>query len=248
MWFVGTSGWHYKDWKARFYPDHLATSEWLAFYAERFPTVEVNNTFYRLPPEQTFDRWAAETPPGFVFSVKASRYITHIRRLADPRDALEVLLTRARHLGDRLGPILVQLPPNAMFDPERLRGFLAALPPGVRAAIEFRHASWERSETYELLDEARVALVWPDRPGARARLPSTGGWCYVRMHQGRRTAPGYTNAKLRRWADRLAPMEAGGYVYFNNDHQGAAVRDAATLTRLLADRGADVASRRPSTA
>jgi uncharacterized protein YecE (DUF72 family) len=240
VWVVGTSGWHYADWKDHFYPPGMSPKDWLSYLSARFPSVELNNTFYRLPPEATFDRWRDLTPVGFVFSVKASRYVTHIRRLVDVEESIDLLIKRARHLQDRLGPILFQLPPTLTCDLERLRQLLSILPSDMPFAFEFRHRSWESEETFRLLDKAGAALVWPDRPGWRAHLPATGGWCYLRMHQGRRTAPDYAPSKLRRWADRLASIGTGGYVYFNNDQAAAAVRDAERLTWLLAERGAEV--------
>lgn len=241
--FVGTSGWQYDDWRGPLYPPGLPKSRWLSHFAERFPTVEVNNSFYRLPSRETFERWRAETPPGFVVAVKASRFITHIRRLREPEEPLELLLAHAAGLGDRLGPILFQLPPRFRADPGLLRAFLAALPGSVRAAFEFRDPSWETAGVFDALDVAGAALVWPDRPGERPRLPLTGGWCYVRFHQGRRDEPGYSAYKLGRWADRIAAASAeDAYCYFNNDTGGAAVRDAGRLARLLHKRGLDVAA------
>src|SRR4249919_654645 len=149
---VGTSGWQYRDWRERVYPPDLPASRWLAWYASVFPSVEVNNTFYRLPERSTFERWAGTVPDGFVFAVKASRYITHVRRLLDVGPSIELLLDRASALGDRLGPILFQLPPNLPRDTERLERCLAELPPTVTAAFEFRHRSWSTPEIFELLD------------------------------------------------------------------------------------------------
>ena len=241
---MGTSGWQYRDWRGRVYPSDLPASRWLAWYASVFPSVEVNNTFYRLPERSTFERWAGTVPDGFVFAVKASRYVTHVRRLLDVGPSIQLLLDRASALGDRLGPVLFQLPPNLPRETDRLRRCLAELPEAVRVAFEFRHRSWLTSEIFELLDANGAALVWPDRPRARADLPVTGGWIYVRFHQGRAAAPGYTRAKLRLWAERLAAADVErSYLYFNNDTDGAAVRDAQTLMSLLRDRNVAV---RPS--
>ncbi|HZD79334.1 MAG TPA: DUF72 domain-containing protein [Actinomycetota bacterium] len=235
---VGTSGWRYDHWRGRFYPQGLPTSRWLSAYAERFATVEVNNTFYHLPKAETFARWAVQTPAGFVWSVKASRYVTHIRRLRDCGSAVELLWSRAIELGPHLGPILFQLPPTLAADPARLAAFLRVLPTGMRAAFEFRHPSWLRPEVLSLLDGAGAALVLADRPGARVRPLVTGGWSYVRLHQGRPDAPGYARRKLARWAERIAGLPASeAFVYFNNDTGGAAVQDALTMRELLAARG-----------
>jgi uncharacterized protein YecE (DUF72 family) len=234
---VGTSGWQYRDWKGSFYPKDLPQREWLAFYASRFSTVEVNNSFYRLPEAETFERWCRETPDGFVMAVKASRFITHLKRLRDPHDPVELLWERARWLGPRLGPVLFQLPPRFPADHDRLAAILSILPSGMRPAFEFRDPSWHTPAVFEMLDRAGAALVWADRPRARIDLPVTGGRAYVRFHQGRSDAPGYTTQKLRRWADRIAELGVTeGWIYFNNDEGGAAPKDASTLRSLLIER------------
>jgi uncharacterized protein YecE (DUF72 family) len=239
---VGTSGWQYRDWRARFYPEGLPQSRWLEHYVTEFPTVELNNSFYRLPSEAAFDAWRERTPEGFVMAVKASRYLTHIRRLRDPREPVELFWSRARRLGPRLGPVLIQLPPKFGLDLERLADLLNVVPNGMRAAFEFRDPTWMVKQVYELLDRAGAALVLADRPGARIDPVVTGGWSYVRFHQGRADQPGYTEEKLRRWADRIAGLRASDvFVYFNNDPGAAAVRDAHAVTQLLAERGCDVA-------
>ena len=238
---IGTSGWQYRDWKGRFYPEKLPQREWLPYFAERFPIVEINNTFYMLPKEETFVRWRETAPDGFTFVVKANRYITHLRRLREPRDSVKLFWSRARRLGKTLGPVLFQLPPNFHADVERLEGLLRALPKSMKPALEFRHPSWDTDEVYEVLDRAGAAYVLGDRPGLNAPDVVTGGWSYVRFHQGRKLGPGYPKEKLRAWADRIAAMEAEDvYVFFNNDPQGAAIRDAYTFTDLLEERGADV--------
>lgn len=234
---VGTSGWQYDDWRGRFYPKDLPKSEWLPYFSRSFPTVEVNNTFYQLPKEETFVAWREATADGFLVTVKASRYITHIRRLRDCRDPVRLLWSRCRRLGKKLGPVLFQLPPNLQADVGLLRGFLRLLPESMRPAFEFRHQSWANEETHEALDAAGCALVLADRPGARVPTVITGGWSYIRFHQGGVLGPGYSRAKLRRWADRITEMPSRDtFVYFNNDTGGAAVRDAMTLTELLRDR------------
>jgi uncharacterized protein YecE (DUF72 family) len=238
---VGTSGWQYDSWRGPFYPSDLPKRSWLSHYAARLPVVEVNNSFYQLPKEETFDRWRAEVPEGFVFVVKASRYITHIRRLRECKEPVDLFWSLVVRLGDRLGPVLFQLPPNFRADPELLDGFLRLLPAAMRPAIEFRHDSWRKDRVLELLDRAGAAWVMADRPGWRVPVILTGGWSYVRFHQGRPTHPGYTRAKLRAWADRIAALDAQDvYVFFNNDEMSAAPADAATLCELLADRGQDV--------
>ena len=238
---IGTSGWQYVDWRGRFYPRDLPAARWLEHYARAFPTVELNNSFYRLPSEDAFRAWRRRTPAGFVIAVKASRFITHVRRLREPREPVQLLWSRVRLLRDRLGPVLFQLPPTMKADLDRLEDVLAVLPGGMRAAFEFRHPSWKTPAVAGLLDRGGAALVLADRPGARIDSAVTGGWSYVRMHQGRPGDPGYTREKLRRWAARLAELPARDtFVYFNNDTGGAAVRDARTLTELLVDAGVAV--------
>jgi uncharacterized protein YecE (DUF72 family) len=238
---VGTSGWQYDDWRGRFYPEALATSEWLEHFSRVFPTVEVNNSFYRLPDERAFDRWRRLTPDDFVVTVKANRYITHIKRLKDPADALELFWSRCRRLGHKLGPVLFQLPPRFKADVQRLRGFVDLLPKQMQAAFEFRDPSWETEEVFEILDHACAAFVIADWPDRETTVRVCGGWSYVRFHKGSRIRPGYSRVKLSRWADRITALglEDVG-VYFNNDTGGAALRNAVTFTELLQERGADV--------
>jgi uncharacterized protein YecE (DUF72 family) len=235
---VGTSGWQYDDWRGRFYPKDLPKSEWLRHFSAEFPTVEVNNTFYQLPKEETFSSWREVSADDFLITIKASRYITHIRRLRDCRDPVRLLWSRCRRLGKKLGPVLFQLPPNFRADVELLREFLKLLPREMRPAFEFRHDSWQSDQMHGVLDEAGCALVLADRPGARVPDVVTGGWSYLRFHQGTVVGPGYTRSKLRRWADRIAETTAREtFAYFNNDTGGAAIRDARTLTELLRRRG-----------
>ncbi len=233
---TGTSGWQYDDWRGEFYPEDLPQRAWLSFYAERFATVEVNSSFYRLPERETFERWRTQTPTGFVVTVKASRFITHLKRLKDPEEPVKLLWERATGLGDRIGPVLFQLPPRFPVDVGRLRQLLEVLPADLRPAIEFRDPSWYTDEVFLLLDDAGAALVWPDRPGMRATLPVTGEWLYVRFHQGTAAGPGYRRDKLRRWASRIATADAkDAFLYFNNDPTGAAIRDARTIIELLGE-------------
>ena len=239
--YVGTSGWQYADWKGRFYPKEVPQREWLRYFSERFPTVEINNTFYMLPKPETFVGWRQRSSEDFVFVVKASRYVTHIRRLRDCREPLSRFWSNTRRLGRKLGPVLFQLPPTFRADLELLESFLKLLPRSMRAAFEFRHDSWDTSEVREALDRRGCALVIPDRPGDGPREVVTGGWTYLRFHQGRRAAPGYPRSKLARYADSVAGMRAAeAWVFFNNDPTGAAIRDAYTFTELLRDRGVSV--------
>jgi uncharacterized protein YecE (DUF72 family) len=238
---VGTSGWQYDDWRGVLYPRGLPKERWLEAFARRFATVEVNNSFYRLPSEETFARWREDTPEGFLMAVKASRFITHVRRLRDCRDPVRLLWSRARRLGPRLGPVLFQLPPGFRADPARLEDLLDVLPDGMRAAFEFRDRSWWTDDVLGMLDGRGCAVVLADRPGARVPGTVTGGWAYLRFHQGTERGPGYRREKLRRWAGRIVALDAAEtFVYFNNDTGGAAVRDAETLRELLRERGAAV--------
>ena len=239
---VGTSGWQYGSWKGTFYPQKLPQRAWLSHYVTVFPVVEVNNSFYQLPKEGTFDKWRDETPPGFVFVVKASRYITHIRRLRNAKESVDLFWSRASRLNEKLGPVLFQLPPRFKVDVELLREFLSVLPAQIKSAFEFRDESWNRDEVYRALDDAGVAWVLADRPRARVEPIVTGGWSYIRFHQGRPFHPAYPRSKLARWAERIAKLPARDtYIFFNNDPLAAAPRDAQILTALLRKRGQDVA-------
>ncbi len=242
---VGTSGWQYSDWRGVLYPPEVPQRRWLEHYARRYATVENNGSFYRLPKPETFADWRARTPEGFVMAVKASRYLTHVRRLQDPAEPVERLMRAAAGLGGRLGPILLQLPPNLPADPGALDACLREFARyrgaagQVRIAVEFRHQSWWAEEVRQLLTHHQAALCWADRRG-RPLTPlwCTADWGYLRLHEGpARPWPRYGRASLRTWVRRLAaawPDEADVFVYFNNDPGGAAVQDAdafASLTR-----------------
>jgi len=238
---IGTSGWQYDDWKGRFYPADLPKKGWLPFFSARFPTVEVNNTFYNMPKAETFSTWQEVSAEGFIITIKASRYITHIRRLRECEDAVKLLWERCERLGEKLGPVLFQLPPNLRADLELLASFLRVLPREMRAAFEFRHETWDTPEVRDTLHRHGSALVLADRPGWKIRTEVTGGWSYVRFHQGTNLGPGYRRPRLRKWAEAIASLDAEEtWVYFNNDPTGAAIRDAVTLAELLLDLGADV--------
>jgi uncharacterized protein YecE (DUF72 family) len=227
----------YRHWRSGvFYPPGLKAREELAWYAGRFSTVELNNPFYRLPEAATFRRWREAVPAGFCFAVKASRFITHLKRLRDPDEPLALLLERAGELGPALGPILFQLPPDFQADLDRLTTFLAALPPSCRWVIEFRHPSWQQPAVYELLGRHAVALCVPVGGRVRPDLVATAPFAYLRMHAGAGPGGGFTDDQLRAWAGRVRGLRRAGkevYVYFNNDWEGHAVRDAARLRALL---------------
>lgn len=245
--FVGTSGWQYADWRGGFYPKELPHTAWLSFYAERFDTVEVNATFYRMPTTETVDRWRLAVPRDLTFAFKASRYLTHLRRLRDPEDPVATIVDRVNHLGDRAGPVLVQLPPRFPPEPERLAATLAAFPRDMRVAVEFRDRRWERDDVLDVLGAHGAAFVLADSPGARVPELVTATWSYVRFHRGSTDGWRYPAAKLRRWADRIAAMPIETcFVYCNNDPGGAAILDAVSMRELLAERGVEVGSRLPA--
>lgn len=240
---IGCSGWSYGDWRGRFYPAGLAPARWLEHYAATFDTVEVNATFYRLARRSTVERWLTQVPDGFCFAVKASRYLTHVRRLSDMERGVGRLLEPLEPLraAGRLGPLLWQLPERFARDDERLAFALSRLPPG-RHAFELRHPSWTCPEVRALLRSHGVALAIADRPGLEVPSdPLTADFAYVRLHHGRRGRRGnYSRAELELWAQRIAKWARAGdvYAYFNNDREAFAPRNARALGRMLDQAGA----------
>jgi uncharacterized protein YecE (DUF72 family) len=232
---VGTSGWQYRDWRERFYPKGLPQRLWLEHYAGHFPVVEVNNAFYRLPERSTFEQWRERTPDGFVFAVKMSRYLTHVKRLREPAEPVARFLDRAKGLGDKLGPVLLQLPPTLRADLGALDETLAQFPARVRVVVEPRHPTWFTDECRALLERRKAALCWSDRLGRPvAPLWVTADFGYLRMHEGRANPhPRYGRRALKTWKERLHAVREG-FVFFNNDPGGAAIADADALTALLA--------------
>ena len=242
---IGCSGWQYDDWRGRLYPEHEPKRRWLELYAERFDTVEVNATFYRLARRDAVASWVAQTPPGFLFAVKASRYLTHVRRLRGIEEGIARFyepLEPLRQAG-RLGPVLWQLPENFHRDDERLEELLELLPDG-RHAIEFRHSSWFDPDVLRALREHGVALVVGDHPQRRFQtLEAAAPWRFVRFHFGARGRRGnYAPTELAQWAERISRWLADGdvFAYFNNDWEGFAPVNAASLRERLgsADGGA----------
>lgn len=240
---IGTSGFEYDEWRESFYGDAIPRSRWLEAYAEEFDTVELNGTFYRLPKPTTFEGWAQRTPTGFRFSVKASRYLTHLRRLREPAEPLDRLWTRARHLGDKLGPVLYQLPPRWRPNVERLEQFVGAVPDGPPQVVELRDRRWYRPEVFGVLDDAGIALCVHDMAGSEPPPRPAGPFVYVRFHgAGQRYGGRYPSQRLTAWADRIARWTDAGltvWAYFNNDIGGHAPRDADRLRRLARSRGVD---------
>jgi uncharacterized protein YecE (DUF72 family) len=237
---IGCSGWNYQHWRERVYPKGCPPARWLEHYATLFDTVEVNNTFYRLPRRDAVARWVEQTPEDFCLAAKMSRYITHLKRLTDLEGGLARFYERIEPLArsPKLGPVLWQLPPNFKRNDERLAAALDALPPG-RHAFEFREPSWYVEEVYAPLRKHDVALVIPDSPKYPFRtLELTAGWTYVRFHYGSRGRNGnYSERELAEWAERIDVWrrEVDVYVYFNNDWQGFAVANASRLGQLLAN-------------
>ncbi|MBA2529480.1 MAG: DUF72 domain-containing protein [Euzebyales bacterium] len=227
---VGTSGWQYRDWRGAFYPRELVAREWLGHYAARFATVEINTSFYRLPPPDRFAAWAAASPHDFVLCPKVSRYLSHMKKLRDPAEPVTRFMTSARALGGKLGPVLLQLPGTFGLALDRLDAALAEFPADVRVAVELRHPSWFVDDTRRLLAEHGAALCLADRRSVEVTPPwRTAEWGYARFHEGRGAWPCYGRTALasraRTLAERYGP-DAEVFAFFNNDPRGCAVRDA----------------------
>ncbi len=235
---IGTSGWIYPHWRGVFYPEGLPPSRWFAHYAAHFDTVEINSTFYRLPSEVAFDRWREQAPPGFRYAVKANRYLPHVRRLKDCAEPLARFLDRARRLGDRLGPVLYQLPPNWSADPDRLAAFAALLPPDRLHVFEFRDPRWWVEPIRATLARYSLSFCLFDMPDLTPPLWVTGPIVYIRLHGSTALYAGrYRREELALWAERIRGFLQAGrevYVYFNNDAFGHAVRNAMELREMLA--------------
>lgn len=236
---VGTSGWHYKHWKGPFYPDTLPESQMLHFYSQRFSTVEINNSFYHLPSKKTFVNWRGSVPKGFLFAVKGSRYITHLKKLKDPEQAIQKFFSRAHALGSTLGPALFQLPPHWKRDVPRLRDFLEALPDGQCCAFEFRDASWYHAETYQALERYGAAFCVSDLAGEESPKLLTSKFAYLRLHgpAKQKYSGCYTRAHLRRWLGYChAWLKKGAkevFIYFDNDQAGFAALNALEMQVMI---------------
>jgi uncharacterized protein YecE (DUF72 family) len=231
---IGTSGWQHDPFAGRFYPDDLATSDRLSFYAETFDSVEVNNTFYQSPDEETLHAWRAQTPDDFTFAVKANQYITHFKKLKDPAEPVQNLYRNVEPLGDRLGPILFQCPPNWHQNLERLHAFLETLSSDYRHVFEFRDPTWLNEGTTEALAAHDAAFCIYDFGDRETLRTVTTDWAYVRLHgAGEKYRGRYADAALDDWAGTIADWRAEGrdvYVYFNNTAgEGHAPHDAQRL-------------------
>jgi uncharacterized protein YecE (DUF72 family) len=244
--YIGTSGWNYKHWsKGEFYPEHLKQAEWLSFFAGRFHTVEINNSFYHLPSETAFQHWRTQVPPEFLFAVKASRFLTHIKRLRDPEDPLDLFFSHAKHLKNRLGPVLFQLPPRFKVNLERLEIFLSALKPyitkmRIRCVMEFRDASWLAPPVFALMRRHGVAVCLADWREMPVRGPLTADFVYVRRHYGDANRGNYSRTALNADVAQIGAWLSDGldvYMYFNNDMEGHAIRNAMYVQRTLANAG-----------
>jgi uncharacterized protein YecE (DUF72 family) len=235
--YIGTSGWHYDHWRDRFYPEKLAKAKWLEFYAGHFNTVEVNNSFYRLPSEAAFNNWRESSPSNFTFAVKVNRFITHIKRLKGAEEAVDKFFAGARILGEKLGPLLYQLPPNMHRDDQRLESFLSILPAGMKHVLEFRHRSWFEEGVLETLHKYNIGFCIFDMPSLSCPLAATADFAYIRFHGSTSLYSScYSDDELHGWAERLASLAENletVYIYFNNDADGFAVRNAMTLREFL---------------
>lgn len=239
---VGTSGWHYRSWHGPFYPKELKIKDFLSYYSSRFDTAEINNSFYRLPTEQAVKAWRESVPEGFLFAWKASRFITHMKKLKDIEESIDLVFGRMEGLGDTFGPVLFQLPPMLKANDEtreRVARCLSLVPPNRRIAFEFRHPSWYEEGAFRILRNHNAALCLSDHADAPAPWMTTADFVYVRGHgTSGRYAGSYSEETLQNWAHQIADWRRSGrdvYVYFDNDIKSAAPSDAQTLLELLKD-------------
>ena len=233
---IGTSGWHYKHWRGLFYPKELPAAKMLEFFTHHFSTVEINNTFYRLPTESALQSWREAVPRGFLFAVKGSRFITHMKKLRDPENAIAIFFERIRALGKTLGPILFQLPPRWPVNAERLEEFLGLIPRNHQYVFEFREASWCCSDVYKILERHNAALCMHDWGGSEWPGELTANFAYVRMHgPGGAYHGDYDARMLKSWVKRIEKWEqlTTVFVYFNNDQGGYAIKNAKELLQFL---------------
>lgn len=233
---IGTSGWMYDHWKGVFYPKELPKKDWLSFYTQVFDTVEINASFYHLPREATFKRWYSETPPSFLFAVKAPRYMTHVKKLKDIDEVLVLFYHRVALLQEKCGPLLFQFPPRFSFDQERIASFLGKLSTAFQYVFEFRHPSFFCEELYELLGERGIALCFADTPFFPYAEVITASFVYLRLHGSQSLyTHRYSEEELSLWAQKIRTWQKGYtvYCYFDNDYAGFAVENALALGKCL---------------
>jgi len=234
---IGTSGWHNGHWQGPFYPKNLDPKDFLKFYCQKFHTVEINNSFYKLPEAATLQAWKDAVPANFIFAAKGSRYITHMKKLKDPEQSLTIFMERIAHLGEKLGPILFQLPPRWSCNPERLRAFLAALPEKFRYALEFRDPSWINDQTYQALAGCGAAFCIYEIAGYLSPKQVTADLVYIRLHgPGDAYQGSYDTRTLAGWAGAISAWAAQGkevFCYFDNDEAGYAAQNALELQDML---------------
>jgi uncharacterized protein YecE (DUF72 family) len=234
---IGTAGWHYAHWRGLFYPERFPVSRMLEFYAARFDTVELNNTFYRLPPEGAAEEWKRGSPPGFLFAAKGSRFLTHIKKLKDDGTGIDRFFERVAGLGRKLGPVVFQLPPRWQVDTERLEAFFGALPKRRRYAFELRDPTWHIPELYRILRRHNAAFCMFEIGGWRSGYEITADFAYVRLHgPGGPYQGSYSREALKGWARRIREWEQelkAVYVYFDNDQAGFAAANATELKRMV---------------
>jgi uncharacterized protein YecE (DUF72 family) len=234
---IGTSGWHYPHWRGPFYPEKLPAAKMLEFYTRHFDTVELNNTFYRLPVESGLETWRESTPKGFCFAAKGSRFLTHMKKLKDPEPGVAKFFERVDRLGNKLGPVVFQLPPWWEANAERLEAFLAALPPRHRYAFELRNATWRTPEICRILRRHNTAFCIFEIAGQFSGLEITANFTYVRLHgPGGAYQGSYSRPALRKWAQRIGEWRKdlrAVYIYFDNDQAAYAVENARDLKRMV---------------
>ncbi len=233
---IGCSGWNYRDWRGLFYPEGLAAKNWFAFYARHFDTVEINNSFYRLPTPETVDKWREQAPPGFCYAVKANRFLTQTRRLKDCEEAMARMMASFSHFPPTLGPILYQLPPSLRLDLPRLEAFMRILPREAVHVFEFRHPSWYDDAVHAALERHGASLCVHDMPGSASPRLALGPAAYVRFHGTTSKYRGrYDDARLRGWADWMLEQDRTRpvWAYFNNDYDAQAIEDANRLNAMV---------------
>jgi len=234
---IGTSGWNYKHWRGRFYPEDLPQKEWLNFYIKKFKTVELNNSFYRLPSKEVFKKWKNSVPDDFIFSVKGNRYITHMKKLNDPKNTLKDFIGNIKGLGNKTGPILFQLPPGWELNIERFSEFLKSLPKQFKFTFEFRNSSWWQPEVYRLLKQHNAAFCMYELGGVLSPKEITADFIYLRLHgPGNKYQGDYDHNTMSKWADLFTLWKSKVkeiYCYFDNDQNAYAVKNALELLEIV---------------